>query len=212
MKPNLILLDCDGVIVDSEPVTNGAIADNLRTYGLDMTTQECMDMFVGGTLSGVGDIVRNMGFNLPANWPDIIHDQAYDALRKGVPVFDNLHRFLDRADDLSVPVCVVSNGPMAKMEITLSQHDLWDRFQGKIFSAHAHGNPKPDPGMILSAMEKHGAAPAQTWMVDDSASGVKAGMRAGVHTFAFVPAGQSVPDTEFTQRVSGFGELLQMLG
>jgi len=211
MTPKLILLDCDGVLVDSEPVTNQVLASNLARYGMSLTMEDCINLFVGGTLAGVRDIVADQGITLPDTWVEEIYAEAFAALSQGVPVFPGLFEFLDLCDAQGIPVCVVSNGPMEKMQITLGPSGLWDRLQGRIYSGHAGHKPKPDPEMIFAAMARFEAAADQTWFVDDSGSGLTAGITAGVQTFAFVPEGQHLPDVAFHHRVKGFDELTQRL-
>jgi len=79
----------------------------------------------------------------------------------------------------------VSNGPMDKMAITLAPSGLLTRFQGRIYSAHEHGAPKPDPEMLLLAAERAGVVPARAAMIDDSKSGVGAARRAGMRAIGF---------------------------
>lgn len=211
MTPDLILLDCDGVIVDTEPTTNAAMAKNLAQYGMQVTAQDCIDMFVGGTIAGVGDQIREMGVPIPDDWADQMYQDMFAALRAGVDVFPGVFEFLDLAAEKNIPVCVISNGPLDKMKITLNPHGLWDRLDGRIYSGHTKGNAKPDPGMLIEAMDRFGADPTKTWMVDDSKSGLTAGIRAGVQTFAFVPSDAHLPDVAFSHRVFGFPDLSKFL-
>ena len=211
MTPDLILLDCDGVIVDTEPTTNGALSKNLSKYGLQKTPEECIDLFVGGTMVGVGETVRGLGYALPDDWIDEIYTDMFNVLKQGVATYPDLFTFLDLADDMGIPLCVLSNGPMDKMKITLGQHGLWDRFGDRIYSGYSNANPKPDPGMLIEAMERFDAHPERTWMVDDSKNGITAGIRAGMETFAFVPEGMHLPAAKYDHRVYGYADLIARL-
>lgn len=211
MKPDLILLDCDGVIVDTEPATNRVLSNNLRNYGLDLSPQQCIEQFVGGTLVKVGNRIRANGTPLPDHWVKEIYAQMFEELGRGVDTFPKVFDFLDRAECLGIPVCIISNGPLEKMKITLTPHNLWDRMGDRIYSGYTKGNSKPDPGMIIEAMDRFSVQPDKTWMVDDSASGLTAGIRAKVKTFAFVPDGEKIPDVAFDVRIKGFDELLALL-
>ncbi len=210
--PKLIMLDCDGVLVDTEPTTNQALADNLSGYGMTVTAQDCIEMFVGGTLPGVGDIVRAKGITLPETWVEEIYEAVFESLRAGVPTFPGVMAFLDAADQAGIETCVISNGPMAKMEISLGPSGLWDRMAGRIYSCHEHGPAKPDPGMLLSAAKRFGAEPSECIMVDDSVSGLTAGKRAGATTVAFTPDGDPLPKTTFDHHVNGFYALKDLIG
>ena len=80
MPPDMVIFDCDGVIVDSEGITNRVIQENLKTYGLDLALDEIMRLFVGGTMQGVMDLARDMGAKLPDSWLDEIYPEMHAAL------------------------------------------------------------------------------------------------------------------------------------
>lgn len=191
MTPKLIIFDCDGVLVDSEPVTTRIIAANLARYGLDIPATDVEALFVGGTLKGVGETARDMGAPLPDNWLDEIYAETFAALRGGVPVFEGLYALLDAIDSLGIATAIASNGPMEKMEITLPPVNLHDRFSGRIYSGHVHGAPKPAPDLLLHAMACATVTRADTVMIDDSAAGCGAAQAAGVRCFGFLPEGDT---------------------
>lgn len=179
-RPGLIIFDCDGVLVDSEPITNAFLLDDLARYGLHLTMADCDRLFVGGTMLGVAEIARSMGAGLPDGWVDDYYRRIYAHLAKGVPLVTGVGDILARIDARHVPHCVVSNGSEEKMRITLGQNDLWDRFQGAMFSAHTHGTAKPDPELLLIAARRFAVAPADCIVIDDSASGCTGAARAGM--------------------------------
>lgn len=186
---DLVIFDCDGVLVDSEHATNRVLAADLARYGLNLTLDECFRLFVGGTIAGGGAKARAMGADLPPDWVERIYEQIYARLRDGVPLIPGIQRVLDHLDGAGLPYCVASNGEEAKMQITLGPHGLWDRFQGRMFSAHTLGVAKPDPALFLAAAAQFGTAPGQCLVVEDSASGVTAAARAGMPCLAYVPDG-----------------------
>jgi beta-phosphoglucomutase-like phosphatase (HAD superfamily) len=186
-RPELVIFDCDGVLVDSETVSNVVLAENLTRHGLPMTPDRCMDLFVGGTMAAVGDTARKMGADLPADWIDEIYAEIYAALRAGVDVIAGIPDLLDRLDVAGIPYAVGSNGSAEKMEITLGQTGLKPRFGNAIFSAHTLGVAKPDPGLYLAAAAHHGIAPARAVVVEDSATGATAAVRAGMRCLGYAP-------------------------
>ncbi|MCP9480695.1 HAD family phosphatase [Shimia sp. CNT1-13L.2] len=192
MRPDLVIFDCDGVLVDSEPVTNRAISENLAGYGLHLTVEECMAQFVGGTLSGVRDKARRMGADLPEDWVAEIHEATYAALRRGVSLIAGVRDLIDALEAAGVAYCVASNGSREKMRITLGQTGLWDRFEAAMFSARELGVAKPEPGLFLAAAKVHGVDPAACVVIEDSASGAKAAARAGMRCIGYVPEGAGV--------------------
>ena len=188
-RPDLVIFDCDGVLVDSETITNRILAANLTRHGLPMTPDGCMDRFVGGTMRGVGEEARAMGADLPADWVDAIYAEIYAALREGVGVIAGIPALLDRLQAEAIPVAVGSNGSEEKMQITLGQTGLLPRFDGAVFSAHTLGVAKPDPGLYLTAARHFGVDPAHAVVVEDSATGATAAARAGMRCLGYAPHG-----------------------
>lgn len=180
---DLVIFDCDGVLVDSETISNQVMVDNLAGYGLNLSLQNCMSMFVGGTMSGVRDTARKMGADLPDDWTEQIYAQIYDVLRAGVPVIPGIPELLIHLDERGIPFCVASNGRREKMQITLGQNGLWDRFQGAIFSAHEVGSAKPEPGLFQTAAQHFGAK--SPVVIEDSVSGVTAAARAQMRCLGY---------------------------
>ena len=180
---DLVIFDCDGVLVDSEVISNQAIADNLARYGLHLTLSECMALFVGGTIAGVAAKVRTLGVDLPKDWVDEIYSDTYARLREGVPLVNGIPELLTALDASGIAYCVASNGSPEKMQITLGQNGLWEKFSGAMFSAHTLGVSKPDPDMFLLAADQFGAnSPV---VVEDSANGVTAAIRANMRCIGY---------------------------
>ena len=180
---DLVIFDCDGVLVDSEVVSNQVMVDNLARYGLSLTLKDCMGHFVGGTMTGVMAKARDMGADLPDGWIDEIYAETYAALKAGVPLVRGIPEVLAQLDVQGVPVCVASNGSRDKMKITLGQNGLWDRFEDAMFSAHELGVGKPEPDLFLAAAKHFGAKrPA---VIEDSPSGALAAKRAGMRCFGY---------------------------
>ena len=96
--PKLVIFDCDGVLVDSEPASNQALADNLSRHGLPLTVEQSMAHFVGGTMTGVMQTARSLGANLPDNWIEEIYGETYALLRQGVPLVQGIPDLLARLD------------------------------------------------------------------------------------------------------------------
>jgi len=184
----LVIFDCDGVLVDTEPTTNKVISDDLGARGLTVSPDKIGAMFTGGTMQGVGVTAREMGADIPEDWLDIIYGKIFAALKQGVRVFEDVEAFLDALERQRIAVAIASNGPMHKMEVTLTPSGLKDRFLGLIYSGHDYV-PKPAPDMIHHAMAAAGVSAAETIFIDDSGNGAKAGVAAGVRTFGFDPSG-----------------------
>lgn len=189
MTPELVVFDCDGVLVDTEHVTAEIIAGSFTQYGLPLSPHQVADLFTGGTMNDVEAEGRKRGADLPATWLDEIYGVIYARIAEGVDVFDGVFDLLDALDDAGVPCFIASNGTMQKMRTSLGPSGLWDRFEGRIMSREDYA-PKPSPAMIQHAMAKTKATAAGTIMIDDSTAGCSAGIAAGVRTIGFATEGQ----------------------
>ncbi|EKE74151.1 MULTISPECIES: HAD family phosphatase [Roseobacteraceae] len=188
MIPNLVIFDCDGVIVDSEPPLLDFLRDEFARYGLDITLHELETKYVGGTMKTVAERARAAGATLPPHWETEVYPRIYDMLSTGVPLIPGIEAAFDALDQAAIPYCVGSNGPMEKMDVTLGAHPaVFARLKGRIHSAHTHGVAKPEPGLFLIAAETMGVAPEACVVVDDSPSGCIAARRAGMRCFGFDP-------------------------
>lgn len=180
---DLVIFDCDGVLVDSEPLANQVMIDSLSQYGLHLTMQDCMALLVGTTMTKAQDLARDMGAVLPENWIEEIYSETYARLRKGVPLIKGVPELLEVLDARGIPCCVASNGRVDKMKITLGQNGFWDRFKDAMFSAHVVGVGKPDPTMFQAAARHFGAK--SPVVIEDSPSGVTAAIRADMRCLGY---------------------------
>lgn len=181
----MVIFDCDGVIVDSERMTNEVIRDDLALHGLDRPVEELMDRFVGGTMREVREKAIAMGADLGSTWVEDIYEKMYARLGEAVELVPGIVDVLDALDAAGVPYAVGSNGRIAKMEITLGRTGLLDRFEGRLLSGQDFAAPKPAPDVYLGAMELIGANPARCAVVEDSATGAIAGRASGAKVFGF---------------------------
>ncbi len=189
MRPGLVIFDCDGVLVDSEPVAARVVSGSLARHGLDLSPERCMDLFLGGTMPGVMEKARALGASLPDRWVNDVYTELYAELARGVKAIPGVAGLLDLLDEAGIPHCVASNGSEEKMRITLGRTGLAERFAGRRYSAHTLGIAKPDPGLFLHAARASGADPARCLVIEDSASGAEAAARAGMRCLGYAPQG-----------------------
>ena len=161
------------------------LIESLASYGLILGPAEVTEMFTGGTLAGVEQSARQLGADLPQDWLDGIYATIFAKLQAGTPLIAGVPELLDALDARAIPYAICSNGPMAKMRITLGQHGLWDRFGGRIYSCHEHGAAKPAPDLFLRAARELGQRPQDCAVIDDSAAGCRGGVAAGCRTLGF---------------------------
>lgn len=188
-KPDLVIFDCDGVLVDSEPITTRVLRDDLSRHGLDLQESQIEALFVGGTMPGVMRTARDMGAVLPNDWLDLVYRSIFAALEAECLAVPGIVEVLDALDAAGIPYAIGSNGPSAKMDITLRRTNLWERFEGRIYSAHDCIASKPAPDVYLKAAALAGIDPAQCVVVEDSATGARAGQAAGMTVYGFARGG-----------------------
>ncbi|MEP5761920.1 MAG: HAD family phosphatase [Litoreibacter sp.] len=184
-KLQSVIFDCDGVIVDSERLTNEVLRDDLESHGLKLTVEEVMDAFVGGTMVDVHKRALIAGADLPSDWVEAIYEKIYICLAERVELIPGILDVLDALEVAGIPYAVGSNGRVRKMEITLGRCGILDRFEGRLLSGQDFAAPKPAPDVYLGAMQLLGAAPSSSAVIEDSATGARAGRASGARTYGF---------------------------
>ncbi|MBM3644550.1 MAG: HAD-IA family hydrolase [Alphaproteobacteria bacterium] len=186
----LVIFDCDGVLVDSEPLANRCFADALRREGLDWTVEETMRRLMGRSLKACLPIVEaELGRALPDDFIDRLNVDTFAAFRAApVRAVVGIGAALDAIAAAGVPHCVASSGGHDKMRLTLGLTGLWSRLEGRIFSASEVARGKPAPDLFLHAARRMGAAPDACIVIEDSAPGIVAARAAGMRALAYVGA------------------------
>lgn len=186
--PDMVLFDCDGVLVDSETLSSDVIRKNLARHGLVVSEIEFEEFFLGGTIIGVADKARSLGATLPSHWVDLIYEEIFAVLDDKVTAIDGVETVLDALDAARVPYAVGSNGPHRKMQISLGRTGLARRFVGRVYSREDVANPKPAPDVYLKAARDAGVSPERCVVIEDSPSGARAGQAAGMIVFGYTAA------------------------
>lgn len=200
-RPAAVLFDCDGVIVDSEGPTLDLLRDDLAAHGLPLTLHQLEADFIGGTIETVAQRASAAGARLPKDWVADFYTRMHAMLDKGVPLVPGILDVFNRLDAAAVPYAVGSNGPEVKLRISLGQHGLLPRFQG-VFSGQAIGKPKPAPDIYLQAAAACGVPPSACLVVEDSPTGARAALAAGIPCLGFAAEG---PDTPSAQGLTALG-------
>ena len=194
-----MIFDCDGVLVDTELISNTVLAGLLTEAGLPTTFEDCMRDYRGRSIASVLALAeQRFGAPLPGDVTARYFEAIEDVFVRELEPVPGVVEALDR---ITLPSCVASSGPHHKMAVTLRTTGLWDRFEGRIFSATevAHGKPAPD--LFLHAAARMGFDPAHTAVVEDSVPGIEAAVAAGMRALAFVR------HTEPEQLAAAGGEL-----
>jgi HAD superfamily hydrolase (TIGR01509 family) len=180
---DLIIFDCDGVVVDSEPIVHEVFGDFVRSLGMNMTTEEMFERFLGKTLADcVAVIEQATGRPLPRGALDRYKQERDRALRERVTPISGVRAVLE---SLTTPYCIASNGDFEKMSATLGATGLLALFEGRVFSALDVARGKPAPDLFLHAAARMGVEPGRAAVVEDSLNGVLAGRAAGMTTYGF---------------------------
>ncbi|AGI66255.1 putative haloacid dehalogenase-like hydrolase [Octadecabacter antarcticus 307] len=187
--PDLVVFDCDGVLVDTEGPMFDVFAASITAHGLPVTAHELATEFTGGTTPIMRDEATRRGAKLPADWVASMNTEIHARIAQGVDVFDGVLDLITALENAGVPIYVASNGTMKRMSLSLGPCGLWDRLSGRIMNRETFA-AKPDPAMILHAIAQTGARPSRSFMIDDSVPGCQAGINAGVHTIGFATEGQ----------------------
>ena len=181
--PELVIFDCDGVLVDSELITNRVFAAMLGELGLPLTLDFMFENFVGRSMQHCWEQVAAMlGREVPEQFRQELQRRTTAALQAEVKAVQGVEAVLD---SLSVPYCVASSGSHAKMATTLGATGLLPRFRNRIFSATDVARGKPAPDIFLYAASQCSVEPVACAVIEDSPAGVLAGVAAGMTVYGY---------------------------
>jgi HAD superfamily hydrolase (TIGR01509 family) len=180
-----VIFDCDGTLVDTEPLANDVFAAMLCAEGLPMTGHEAMSRFRGMKWDACfAEVEVELGRKLPPGFSTELHERTSAAYRSGLKPIPGI---IELVSSLDIPICVASNGKREQVEFSLSLTGLLPHFTGRIFSSYDIGVWKPEPDLFLHAAKAMGVEPANCAVVEDSVPGIQAGISAGMKVFAFQP-------------------------
>ncbi|MDB5945366.1 MAG: hypothetical protein JWQ33_392 [Ramlibacter sp.] len=192
-----VLFDCDGVLVDSEPITNGVLRDMLEERGWTLTREECMALFIGKAVKDEAALIEaKTGQPVTPEWllrfrerRNVGLERDLVAIRHAAVAVATLHeRFRGR-------IACASGADLFKVRLQLEKVGLMRYFEGRIFSGHDLPRSKPFPDVYLAAAASLGADPTRCAVVEDTITGVAAGVAAGATVFGYSPpeAGHDAP-------------------
>lgn len=198
LKFEAVLFDCDGVLVDSEPLTNGVLRDMLEEAGWKLSSAECMRLFIGKAVKDeIAIIEANTGRPLTTQWLDEFRGRRNEALVEGllpirgaVEAVALIHQLYDGR------IACGSGADRFKVELQLEKCGLMPYFKGRIFSGHELPRSKPAPDVYLAAAAALGVDARRCAVVEDTVTGVTSGVAAGATVFGYSPpeAGHDAPE------------------
>lgn len=190
MRFDAVLFDCDGVLVDSEPITNGLLRDMLEESGWVMSAEECFRVFVGKAVRDErANIEARTGKPLTDAWMAEFYARRNAALNERLTAVEHVHGAVERVHaHHQGRIACASGADRFKVNLQLDKVGLSPYFEGRIFSGHEMPRSKPAPDVYLAAADFLQADPRRCAVVEDTVTGVTAGVAAGATVFAYLPA------------------------
>ncbi|HEY8048663.1 MAG TPA: HAD family phosphatase [Ramlibacter sp.] len=198
MKFDAILFDCDGVLVDSERITNGVLRDMLEEIGWKLSREECMRIFVGKAVKDeAGLIEAHTGQPLTEEWMVRFRERRNVRLAEEVaPIHGAVDAVRELHAQLAGRIACASGADRPKVEMQLMKCGMFEFFEGRIFSGHELPRSKPAPDVYLAAAASLSVPPSRCLVIEDTITGVTAGIEAGATVWGYSPpeAGHDTAD------------------
>ncbi|MEU4797967.1 HAD family hydrolase [Streptomyces sp. NPDC023327] len=187
MRYDLVIFDNDGVLVDSEPISNTILAGYLTELGHPTSYEDSLRDYMGAAVHRVHDLVfERSGRRLPAEFDDEFHARVFAAFERELKPMDGAVDVLRELAADGVAYCLASSGSHQRIRVGHRKTGLDAWFdEERIFSAQDVGRGKPAPDLFLHAAERMGVAPAKCAVVEDSPLGVRAALAAGMDVYGF---------------------------
>lgn len=188
----LIIFDCDGVLINSEPIASRTLAEALLSAGIAISPDQALAEFTGHSEADIRSICADkLGLEdveaVFTSW----HVRLYEAFNRSLAAMPGIEDIVAGIDG---PKCVASNSSMLRLERSLGLLKLWQSFAPDIFSAEIVARPKPAPDLMLYCADRFGVAPMSCIVIDDSPHGVEAARAAGMMAIGFVDPADPRPD------------------
>ena len=179
----LVIFDCDGVLVDSELITNRVFAQMLNELGIAISLEDMFERFVGRSMPQCLEIVTKLlGRPVPQHFVEEYQTRSAAALKAELKAVSDIETVLAA---MRVPYCVASSGTHEKMQTTLGITGLLPQFRGKMYSVTEVAQSKPFPDVFLYAARQQGVMPVDCAVIEDTPTGVRAGVAAGMTVFGY---------------------------
>jgi HAD superfamily hydrolase (TIGR01509 family) len=213
MRYDLVIFDNDGVLVDSEPISNTILAAYLTELGHPTSYEESLRDYMGSAMHRIHEVVQERsGRQLPDDFDDVFHGRVFAAFERELEPVPGAVQVLEKLAADGVPYCVASSGSHERIRVGHRKTGL-DRWfdEGRVFSSQDVGRGKPAPDLFLHAAERMGVPPQKCVVVEDSPLGVRAANAAGMDVHGFTAMTPAARLTGATQLFSDMGELADLL-
>ena len=180
---DLVIFDCDGVLVDSELITNRIFAGMLNEMGIPVSLDDMFEQFVGRSMPQCLELTAELlGRPVPDGFLPEFQARTAAALKSELKAVPDIEEVLAT---MGIPYCVASSGTHEKMHTTLGVTGLLPKFQGKMYSVTEVAKSKPAPDVFLYAARQSGVDASACAVIEDTPTGVRAGVAAGMTVFGY---------------------------
>jgi len=202
MTPDLIIFDCDGVLIDSEVLASRVVAEALGDLGFRYSAHDMETRFAGFTDKAIAEAVSaETGKAVPEDFPERVARRAIAVFETELQSISGIEAVLE---GLALPKCVASNSQPDRLEYSLKVVGLRHHFPARgVFSAAFVKEAKPAPDLHLHAAQAFGAAPERSIVIEDSVTGVQAARAAGMTAIGFLGASHVKPGQDAKLRAAG---------
>ncbi|MCG0069794.1 MULTISPECIES: HAD family hydrolase [Streptomyces] len=207
MRYDLVIFDNDGVLVDSEPISNRLLAAYLTELGHPTSYEDSIRDYMGSAMHRIHELIlERTGQRLPAEFDEVFHARVFAAFERELRPVAGVDGVLEKLAADGVPYCVASSGSHARIRVGHRTTGL-DRWfaEERVFSSEDVGRGKPAPDLFLYAAERMGVAPGRCVVVEDSPLGVQAAVAAGMDVYGFTAMTPA-------ERLAGAGRLFSDMG
>jgi HAD superfamily hydrolase (TIGR01509 family) len=201
LNVDLVIFDCDGVLVDSEVISCRAHAETLTRHGYPITAEQVLERFLGRSMrQATLEVEAELGRSLADDFPTQVYAEIFQLFASSLQATPHIDAALAA---IMLPVCVASSGPPEKISASLNRVGLYDRFTPHIFSAVQVRNGKPAPDLFLFAAEQMRTSPTRCLVIEDSVPGITGALAAGMAVLGFHGGSHCRPGYGDTLRAAG---------
>ncbi|MBW4710113.1 HAD family hydrolase [Roseobacter sp. YSTF-M11] len=181
--PDLLILDCDGVVIDSEVISASTLIGLLAKWGINIDTEFVRQHFLGRSFPTVtGSVYELFSVQLPEDFESAYRQRLFKAFETELTLVDGIERLLDR---LAIPHCIATSSSPVRVNRSLELTGVRPRFEGRIFTASEVATGKPAPDLFLHVADKMQVAPDKCMVIEDSGVGLEAALSAGMQAVWF---------------------------
>jgi len=181
LKYKCIIFDCDGILVDSEEISNSILVQMANEIGAKIEMEYALENFAGKSLKSCLEYIEKRAKKpLAKNFEKEYRNRTFSAFKTDLKPIDGIHKLLDR---IEISFCVASSGPVEKIRLNLTTTNLIEKFENRIFSSYEIGSWKPNPKIFEYASREMGFKPNECAVIEDSIAGITAGINGGFDVY-----------------------------